>query len=259
MAVHTEYHPLDYLDFEGQIPEGEYGGGKVVLWDQGTYEAEKFNDREVIVTLHGRRVRGKYALVQTRGKNWLMHRMDPPEDPTREPFPRGLRPMRFTEADLPEGDWAFTPAWGGAHVLLACEGGRVDLVDEAGDDVTASYPDAPPLGRSLGALPVVVDGQVVRTGPKQAAFFADDLVWLDGHSAASLPFADRRRLLEQVPFEGPSWRLGPLQDDGAALLAAAREQGLAGVIARKRDGRYEPGEASQSVLLARAPAPRRGQ
>src|SRR5688572_12172454 len=53
LAVHTEDHPLDYYDFEGEIPAGEYGCGKVVLWDQGTYEVEKWEDAKVEVVLHG--------------------------------------------------------------------------------------------------------------------------------------------------------------------------------------------------------------
>ena len=84
LAVHTEDHPLEYATFEGTIPKGEYGGGKVIVWDSGTYETEKFRDHspdgpakggEVIVTLHGAKVSGRYALIQTDGKNWLAHRM----------------------------------------------------------------------------------------------------------------------------------------------------------------------------------------
>ena len=268
MAVHTEDHPLDYIEFEGEIPEGEYGGGQVYLWDQGTYECEKYNDREVIVVLHGERVRGRYVLVQTNGRNWLMHRMDPPEDPSREAFPRGLRPMRATDAArLPtgKGDWLFEPWFGGLHVLLASEGGRVELTDDDGADVTERFPDFRPLGRALGALGVVLDGEIVvldaggrpdaaalgrsRRNPSQrpALFVAADLVWLDGHSAASLAYRDRRALLGRLDFNGPGWRVGPSSDDGRALLAAAAEQGLAGVMAKQAGGRYEPGEQSASV------------
>src|ERR1051326_7841418 len=61
LAVHVEDHPLDYIDFEGEIPAGNYGAGKVKIWDQGTYETEKFRDNEVMVTFYGERVQGKYV------------------------------------------------------------------------------------------------------------------------------------------------------------------------------------------------------
>ncbi len=74
LAVHTEDHPFEYGSFEGEIPKGEYGGGKVIIWDTGTYETEKFSDHspdgpdkggEVIITLHGKKIDGRYALIQT--------------------------------------------------------------------------------------------------------------------------------------------------------------------------------------------------
>ena len=83
LAVRTEDHPLSYLDFEGEIPEGEYGAGTMSIWDTGTYSAEKLRDDEVIADFDGERMRGRYALFQTRGKNWMIHRIDPPEDPER--------------------------------------------------------------------------------------------------------------------------------------------------------------------------------
>ncbi|MEO8527594.1 MAG: non-homologous end-joining DNA ligase, partial [Pseudolysinimonas sp.] len=53
LAVHTEDHPLEYGQFEGSIPKGEYGAGSVEIWDRGTYDLEKWRDDEVIVTIHG--------------------------------------------------------------------------------------------------------------------------------------------------------------------------------------------------------------
>ena len=81
LAVRTEDHPLEYLTFHGDIPAGQYGAGSMTIWDSGTYEAEKLRDDEVIVTLHGERVDGKYALFQTKGNQWMIHRMSPPADP----------------------------------------------------------------------------------------------------------------------------------------------------------------------------------
>ncbi|MDQ6778226.1 MAG: ATP-dependent DNA ligase, partial [Actinomycetota bacterium] len=77
LAVHTEDHPLEYLDFHGEIPAGSYGAGTMEIWDSGTYEAEKFRENEVIVRLHGDRVEGRYVLFHTRGRDWMIHRMDP--------------------------------------------------------------------------------------------------------------------------------------------------------------------------------------
>ncbi|HWR24965.1 MAG TPA: DNA polymerase ligase N-terminal domain-containing protein [Methanosarcina sp.] len=75
LAVETEDHPLAYADFEGEIPEGEYGAGKVEIWDRGTFELHKSEEKEIIVTLHGEELEGDYVLIKTKygkeGKGWL--------------------------------------------------------------------------------------------------------------------------------------------------------------------------------------------
>ncbi len=80
LAVEVEDHPLDYGDFEGTIPKGEYGGGTVMLWDSGTYSIENAGDRhqnaaahdewekgELKLDFHGKRIKGSYVLVRTKG------------------------------------------------------------------------------------------------------------------------------------------------------------------------------------------------
>src|SRR6476646_372946 len=76
LAVRTEDHPIEYLDFHGEIPRGEYGAGTMRIYDRGTFELHKWRDAEVMVTFHGERVQGKYVLFKTEGKNWMIHRMD---------------------------------------------------------------------------------------------------------------------------------------------------------------------------------------
>lgn len=78
LAVQTEDHAVDYMDFEGEIPPGDYGAGRVLIWDRGSYECEKWTDREIKVVLHGERVHGHYVLIKTDGVRWLMRRLDPP-------------------------------------------------------------------------------------------------------------------------------------------------------------------------------------
>ena len=78
LAVHTEDHPMEYADFHGEIPAGEYGAGRMTIYDKGTYTTEKWRDNEVIVVLHGQQASGRYVLFQTRGKDWMIHRMDGP-------------------------------------------------------------------------------------------------------------------------------------------------------------------------------------
>ncbi|MCS7120242.1 MAG: 3'-phosphoesterase [Candidatus Bathyarchaeota archaeon] len=73
LAVEVEDHPIDYADFEGVIPEGEYGAGTVEIWDKGFYEEEKWSDNEIVVNIYGQKLRGRYCLIRFKGqeKGWL--------------------------------------------------------------------------------------------------------------------------------------------------------------------------------------------
>jgi bifunctional non-homologous end joining protein LigD len=79
LAMEVEDHPVDYAKFEGVIPEGEYGGGTVMVWDYGTYEPEGTNDvsaalrsGELKFKLNGEKLKGSWVLVRTRGRQWLL-------------------------------------------------------------------------------------------------------------------------------------------------------------------------------------------
>lgn len=79
LAVLTENHPLSYADFEGEIPEGHYGAGKVEIWDKGTFENLKtasistcFKNGTIEFRCHGKKLTGCYALVHMKEKNWLL-------------------------------------------------------------------------------------------------------------------------------------------------------------------------------------------
>jgi bifunctional non-homologous end joining protein LigD len=67
LAIRSEDHPLDYATFEGEIPPGGYGAGRIDMWDRGSYECEKWTGREIKVVLHGHRAQGRYVLIHTDG------------------------------------------------------------------------------------------------------------------------------------------------------------------------------------------------
>lgn len=74
LAIQTEDHPLEYADFEGVIPEGMYGAGKVRIWDKGEFVLENEKDDELLFELKGSKLTGRYALIKTRFKgkdSWL--------------------------------------------------------------------------------------------------------------------------------------------------------------------------------------------
>ena len=78
LAVEVEDHPLDYANFEGVIPEGQYGAGVVEIWDRGTYTPVKWEEDEIVVDIHGEKLRGRYVLIRFQPekdpKNWLFFR-----------------------------------------------------------------------------------------------------------------------------------------------------------------------------------------
>jgi bifunctional non-homologous end joining protein LigD len=283
LAVRTEDHPLEYLEFEGEIPEGQYGAGKMAIWDRGTFELHKWEERKVEVTFHGERLHGRYGLFSiARGADsagdWMIHRMDPPEDSGREAMPARLVPMLAATGALPphQEAWAFEVKWDGVRAIAYAQPGRLRLESRNLNDVSAAYPEVRGLVEDLGMCEAVLDGEVVAfdengrpsferlqrrmhvTAPSAVRRLAAstpvvyaifDLLYLDGHSLMELPYSERRARLEALELNGPAWRVPAAHPGaGAELLKATREQGLEGIVAKRLDSRYEPGRRTGAWL-----------
>jgi bifunctional non-homologous end joining protein LigD len=72
LAMKTEDHPISYNKFEGEIPEGEYGGGTVKIYDSGKYKEIESTNKKIIFELSSKKSKGKYTLINTDGKKWLI-------------------------------------------------------------------------------------------------------------------------------------------------------------------------------------------
>jgi bifunctional non-homologous end joining protein LigD len=275
-AVHTEDHPMEYADFEGRIPAGEYGAGTVRMYDRGTYDVVKWADDEVKVELHGEHLSGHYTLFRAgAGKDWMIHR-EKGQDPGVEPIPEGLFPMKAAVGPLPAGraahGWAAEFKWDGVRALCRVDGGRLRIRSRNGNDVTDTYPELKALAKTVSTARLLLDGEIIALDPAGRVSFAAlqprfgtsgaeaerlartnpvslmvfDLLHLDGHSTMDLPYSDRRRLLEGLELAGPHWQTPPSFADtpAADVLDAARAAGLEGVVLKRVDSPYRPGARS---------------
>ncbi|MFN8033648.1 MAG: ATP-dependent DNA ligase [Mycobacterium sp.] len=262
LAVHTEDHPLEYATFEGEIPKGEYGGGKVVIWDSGTYTAEKFNPDEVIVDLYGQRITGRYALIQTKGDQWLAHRMK------EQPAPRlqDYSPMLSTLGSIDKltaAQYGFEGKFDGYRMLVELDHGRLRLQSRSGRDVTPEYPQLHSLAADLADHDVILDGEVValdadgvpsfgemqnRVRATRIEFWAFDILRLDGRSLLRARYRDRRKVLETFAA-GTNLIVPPLIDgDGPEALKFSRKKKWEGVVAKKWDSTYQVGRRSSAWI-----------
>lgn len=273
LAKQTEDHPLAYATFGGDIPKGEYGGGRVAVWDAGTYELEKWRPGEVKVVLHGERVAGRYVFFRTGGRDWMVHRMDG-RPAGWLPVPQDLQPMLATPIRLlpPDDDsWSYEVAWSGLRVLVAVVGGRLQLVGAA----LAGFPELRAMGLQLGSRQVLLDAELVvldgdgrpdpdrlrsraatgkpgrallRTAPVQ--LLVQDLLHLEGRPLLDRPYDKRRAALEELELQGPHWQVPPaFPGAGQAVADAARRQAMPGLLAKRRDSPYRPGERSTDWMI----------
>lgn len=287
LAVQTEDHPLGYLDFEGEIPHGEYGGGPVRIWDSGTYEASEWREDKVTFRLHGRRHSGTYHLFRTGGgedRQWLVIRRDEPAPGELPPPPPRLEPMLATPGEAPFDDpaWRFEIKWDGIRALATVTrpgtgaDGETRLQSRAGNDITPAYPELAPLWERVLARNAVLDGEIVAFTPQgvpsferlqqrmhvrdaaaigrlrartPVTFLVFDVLALDGEPLCDLPLTERLARLESVFVPGgPFLRSDATPEHGTALYEAARARGLEGIVAKRADSRYLPGRRTKTWL-----------
>ena len=257
LAVHVEDHPLEYVEFEGTIPAGQYGAGTVEIWDRGTYElVEEKRDGGLTVRLHGSRLDGVWTLVPAHldgdPKNWLLLRKDGAGERNAS-----YSPMLATMSEvLPTGEgWVYEPKWDGFRAIVTVSGGEVTFASRNGNDLTERFREvARGAQLSIRVAEGVLDGEIcaldeqgrsrfslLQEGAGTLALVLFDLLELDSVPLLDELLRERRKQLEGLVRRSGQVFVSPQFDDGEALLAAAREQELEGVVAKRIDSRYRPG------------------
>jgi bifunctional non-homologous end joining protein LigD len=274
LAVHVEDHPIEYAEFEGEIPQGQYGAGTVEIWDRGTYElVEEKKDGGLTVRLHGARLEGTWTLVPAKldgdPKNWLIIRKRDADSVGRPPLQQRYQPMLATLAspeELPRGkDWVFEVKWDGYRALAYVRGGEATLVSRNGNDLTKRFSTvAREVARTVKTPDCVLDGEVCALDDQGRPSFSAmqqakpetpivyeifDVLELDGEPLVDLPLRHRRERLETLlDRRHRTVRLSETFEDGEPLLQAAKQQGLEGLIAKRLDSPYRQGKRTREWL-----------
>jgi bifunctional non-homologous end joining protein LigD len=315
LAVQTEDHPVSYAEFEGRIPDEEYGGGDSLLWDRGTFETvppgkghEQREKGHLVVELSGEKLKGRWHLIRTRPQGnksqWLCFKaLDGTEDPsydvvaerpesvksgrsvTRGPVrERALVALRHPPArELLERVWppmlaklstpeeasdathVYEVKYDGFRAVAALSGGQLALWSRNGKDLSERFPSVAQALRQLRVPEAVLDGEIVAVDARgrssfqllqnqsggELRFVAFDLLWLDGHDLRSLPWEQRRELLESVmALTKPPLQIAEqLKLPRERALAEAKKHGWEGLIAKRKGTPYVGSRSSSWLKL----------
>ena len=173
-----------------------------------------------------------------------------------------VAPMKAAIGNLPpasqDDQWAYEIKWDGYRTLAFVRDGAVRLQSSTGIDVTGTYPELAGFAEAVNAGSAIVDGELVvldaegrpnfgmlQRHQTQVAFYAFDVLQIEGTDCIALPYEQRRALLTSLVEAGPNWMVPAHRvGDGAALLAASAARGLEGVMAKRLGSPYQPGKRS---------------
>ena len=278
LAIRTPDHEMEWGSFSGSIGEGEYGGGEVRIFDHGEYELVGRTEDRLTFQLNGERLAGVWHLVHTGPKDgkdqWLalMSKDLRPKAEGRPPAKPMLATLTAEAFDDPQ--WGFEPKWDGIRAIALCDE-ETHLVTRNDKDVTVAYPELRRLHEQTVALEAMLDGEVVAFEAGVPSFqrlqqrmhlrderkieemarqlpvvyIVFDLLYIDGEDLTDRPLEERRRILDEAIVPSDQIQVSPITEgQGTALFAAAAEQGLEGIMAKRLSSVYQPGERSKDWL-----------
>ncbi|HEX7862748.1 MAG TPA: non-homologous end-joining DNA ligase [Verrucomicrobiae bacterium] len=273
LAVSVEDHPRDYVNFEGAIPKGEYGGGMMWKFAQGRYEISKQKKEGFYFRLQSRELNGEYRIHNTKENQWLLERVD---EPQTDLLRATIDPMlaRAAEKTPSSGDYLYEVKWDGIRAVITLDEGTIKIRGRNGLDVTNQFPELN-IPDAFRASCGVFDGEIVcvdgdgkpnfanvihrmqqrgesgiklARGRCPAVCYLFDCLYLDGRSIMQEPLTRRREWLQDAVRPGGAYRVSEAVEDGPALYEAVKAMSLEGIMAKLRTSTYQPGKRSDSWL-----------
>ena len=274
LAVSTEDHPLEYINFEGKIPKGEYGGGEIWIYARGKYEITSKKKNGFHFRLQSRELSAEYRTHRTSDNNWMLERIDKPQvDWLRDP----VEPMLAQTAEKPPdtGNYLYEVKWDGIRAVIALDEGEIRIRSRNQLDITAKFPELLLPDQAFRATSALFDAEIVclddegkpvftnavrriqqtgkgaieRASKKYpAACYVFDCLYLDGRPIINEPLVRRRAWMEDAIKRGTPYRASEAIAEGVELFKAGKKMGIEGIMAKERESVYLPGKRSANWL-----------
>ncbi|HMS66509.1 MAG TPA: non-homologous end-joining DNA ligase [Saprospiraceae bacterium] len=261
LAIRTEDHPLQYLTFEGTIPEKQYGAGEMWIFDTGTYQTTKHTTKSIHFQLKGSQITGDFHIFQTKDDQWLIERISP----NKVELPTSFDPMLADLSDgkiPPSSDYFFEIKWDGIRINLVKNHDEITITSRGGRDISSQFPEVIAAAKEIKAEQVSLDGELVVLDGQGKPVFAKiisrlhqkkvgatsksnqctayffDLLYLDGLITKDMPVERRRAWVKAVLPVGEILRFSEAFEDGNTLWEAVKAHGLEGVICKSKASKY---------------------
>ncbi len=310
LAVMVEDHPVSYIGFKGIIPKGNYGAGKVEIWDNGNFEPidakhQPISEKAALAAIHkgelkfslsGKKLKGEFVLVRLKDgeKNWLLikhkdeHSVNTiynaetvgsngngTANATVASIRHGkakkldqfIRPMlaSVSKTAFDDPEWIYEIKWDGYRAVTEIDKKGVKFYSRNGIDFSERFPVIYQALKKIGQK-VILDGEIVLLNEKNLPdfqklqyyenhlnypliYYVFDILELNGKNMEKLPLTDRKTILKKLLKKNPVVRYCDHVDEhGISFLEKAKEQGLEGIIAKRKNSEYSRGYRSKEWL-----------
>ncbi len=270
LAVQTEDHPLEYLNFDGKIPKGQYGAGEMWIYALGRYQITKEKKDGFYFRLNSKAVTGEYRVHKMKDKEWLLERVDEPQvNFLRQDIPPMLSENNVSPPN--SKDYIFEIKWDGIRALISLEDDHITIKSRNQNDISLQFPELQIGSKAFRATNGLFDAEIVcldkegkpqfkkvisrlmatgETAIKKLSVsssvycYVFDCLYLDGRSLINEPLLKRREWLSDAIRPDTPYRMSEDVEDGVALFEAAKLHSLEGILAKRKDSKYLPGKRS---------------
>ncbi|MEO5979451.1 MAG: non-homologous end-joining DNA ligase [Chryseolinea sp.] len=270
LAVQTEDHPIEYLQFDGKIPKGQYGAGEMWIYALGKYQVTKDKKDGFYFRLNSKEVTGEFRIHKMKDKDWLLERVD---DPQMNFLHHDIQPMLSENDNKPPNgdDFIYEIKWDGIRALISLEDDKITIKSRNQNNITAQFPELQIATKAFRATNGLFDAEIVCLDPQGKPIFKKvinrlmtsgetaiqklsktspvycyvfDCLYLDGRSLVNETLMKRKEWLNDAIKPETPYRVSEHVEDGQSLFEAAKVHVLEGIMAKQKESKYLPGRRS---------------